>query len=105
MQMVTNGGNTEGLFRAAFMQSGSPISVGDITKGQPYYDALVQKTGCAGTADTLDCLRGVPYQTLQDAINEQPGVLSYQVRNIAVQLGMLTDLSTIGTESGFRPTH
>ena len=29
--MVTNGGNTEGLFRAAFMQSGSPIPIGDIT--------------------------------------------------------------------------
>ena len=25
LQMVTNGGNTEGLFRGAFMQSGGPI--------------------------------------------------------------------------------
>ena len=31
MQMLANGGNTEGLFRAAFMQSGSPLPVGDIT--------------------------------------------------------------------------
>ena len=31
LQMVTNGGNTEGLFRAAFMQSGSPIPTSDIT--------------------------------------------------------------------------
>ena len=31
LQMLTNGGNTEGLFRAAFMQSGSPPPVGDIT--------------------------------------------------------------------------
>ena len=29
--MVTNGGNTEGLFRAAFMQSGSPQPITDIT--------------------------------------------------------------------------
>lgn len=37
LQMVTNGGDTEGLFRAAFMQSGSPSSpvpVGSITDGQ-----------------------------------------------------------------------
>jgi hypothetical protein len=31
LQMVANGGNPEGLFRAAFMQSGSPIPAGDIT--------------------------------------------------------------------------
>ncbi|KAF8264823.1 Alpha/Beta hydrolase protein, partial [Lactarius quietus] len=31
LQMVTNGGNPEGLFRAAFMQSGSPLPTTDIT--------------------------------------------------------------------------
>ncbi len=34
LHMVANDGNNEGLFRAAFMQSGSPIPVGDITNGQ-----------------------------------------------------------------------
>jgi acetylcholinesterase len=29
--MLVNGGNTEGMFRAAFMESGSPLPVGDIT--------------------------------------------------------------------------
>lgn len=95
LQMVTNGGNTEGLFRAAFMQSGSPISFGDITKGQPYYDALVQETGCAGTSDTLACLRAVPYQTLQDAIDEQPGLMSYQVRNTHGRFNLLTKSLTL----------
>ncbi len=32
--MLINGGDTEGLFRGAFMQSGSPIPVGDIEHGQ-----------------------------------------------------------------------
>ena len=31
LQMVTNGGDTEGLFRAAFMESGSPLATSDIT--------------------------------------------------------------------------
>jgi Carboxylesterase family len=31
LHMVTNSGNPDGLFRAAFMQSGSPPSTGDIT--------------------------------------------------------------------------
>jgi hypothetical protein len=32
--MLTNGGNTGGLFRGAFMQSGAPIPIGDISDGQ-----------------------------------------------------------------------
>ena len=77
---MTNGGNPEGLFRAAFMQSGAVTPVGDITHGQPYYDALVAETGCSGANDTLQCLREVPYDTFLNAMNQSPGVLSYQVR-------------------------
>ena len=77
--MVTNGGNTEGLFRGAFMQSGSPIPIGDITNGQGYYDFLVAQTGCSGSSDTLQCLREVPYDTLMGAIIQTPNFMSYQV--------------------------
>ena len=79
LQMLANGGNTEGLFRGAFMQSGAPIPVGDITNGQQYYDAIVKETGCSGAADTLDCLRTVPYGSLKAAINKSPGIFDYQV--------------------------
>jgi acetylcholinesterase len=77
--MVTNEGNTEGLFRGAFMQSGSPIPVGDITHGQKYYDSIVSQTGCAGSSDTLNCLRTVPYSNLKNAMNKSPFIFSYQV--------------------------
>ncbi|KAF8272604.1 hypothetical protein EI94DRAFT_1783500 [Lactarius quietus] len=50
---VTNGGNPEGLFRAAFMQSGSPTPIGDITHGQLYYDFLIENINCSGSSDTL----------------------------------------------------
>ncbi|KAL0960576.1 hypothetical protein HGRIS_005610 [Hohenbuehelia grisea] len=76
--MVANNGNTEGLFRGAFMQSGSPIPVGDIAHGQPYYDFLVADTGCSAAADTLACLRTVPYAKLKAAIDKTPGIFSYQ---------------------------
>ena len=36
--MLVNGGNTEGLFRGAFMESGSPLPLGDITHVGVYYD-------------------------------------------------------------------
>ncbi|EKM49797.1 uncharacterized protein PHACADRAFT_131622 [Phanerochaete carnosa HHB-10118-sp] len=78
LQMLTNGGNAEGLFRGAFMESGSPIPVGDITHGQKYYDALVSETGCSGAADTLQCLRGVPFETLMNAVNQSPSISSPQ---------------------------
>ncbi|KAJ3801933.1 Alpha/Beta hydrolase protein [Lentinula aff. detonsa] len=83
LQMVTNGGNTEGLFRAAFMQSGSPIPVGDITDGQAYYDDLVEATGCSGSDDTLNCLRGVDYSVLKAAVDATPGIFAYQALNLA----------------------
>jgi acetylcholinesterase len=77
--MVANDGNSDGLFRAAFMQSGSPLPVGDITQGQEYYDALVSETGCSSASDTLQCLREVPYETLLGAVNQSPNIFSYQV--------------------------
>ncbi|KAK7025565.1 hypothetical protein VNI00_015918 [Paramarasmius palmivorus] len=83
LQMLANGGDTEGLFRAGFMQSGSPIPVGDIANGQKYYDAIVTETGCSGSADTLQCLREVPYQKLKAAINNSPGIFAYQSLNLA----------------------
>ncbi|KAH9060195.1 Alpha/Beta hydrolase protein [Lactarius vividus] len=69
LQMLASGGNTEGLFRAAFMQSGSPTPIGDITHGQQYYDDLVERTGCSGSSDTLACLRAAPYEKLKAIID------------------------------------
>ncbi|KAN0124160.1 Alpha/Beta hydrolase fold, partial [Lactarius tabidus] len=83
LQMVTNGGDTEGLFRAAFMESGSPIPTSDITAGQPYYDFLVESTGCSGSSDTLACLRAAPYDELKAAMDSTPSVFSYQSVAIA----------------------
>ncbi|KAA1472212.1 carotenoid ester lipase precursor [Dentipellis sp. KUC8613] len=78
LHLLTNGGNTEGLFRAAFMESGSPIPVGDISHGQPYYNDLVQRTGCTGSSDTLECLRQVPYSKLKAAVDKSPSIFAYQ---------------------------
>ena len=79
LHMITNGGDTEGLFRGAFMHSGSPIPVGDITDGQHDYDTLVAETGCSGAADTLQCLREVPFDTLKAAVDKFPNLFSPEV--------------------------
>lgn len=84
--MIANGGNTEGLFRGAFMQSGAPIPVGDITHGQIDYDELVARTKCSVAKDTLQCLRHVPFDTLKDAVDRSPGIFSYNVSAVTIAL-------------------
>ncbi|KAI0318923.1 carotenoid ester lipase precursor [Amylostereum chailletii] len=77
LQMLTNGGDTEGLFRAAFMQSGSPIPLGDIVGAQDTFDSVIAATNCTESSDKLQCLREVPTDTLQAALNA-PGNVSAQ---------------------------
>jgi acetylcholinesterase len=68
--MVADGAKTEKLLRGGFMQSGAQIPVGDITGGQPFYDALVQNTGCSGSSDTLECMRQVSEDVMQAAADK-----------------------------------
>ena len=84
LHMLYNGGNTEGLFRGAFMQSGFPMSVGGLEQGQVSYDFVVQQVGCSKAADTLECLRKAPYDALRDAFLATPGPSSYHVRSISL---------------------
>jgi len=59
-------GNTEGLFRAAILESGSAI--GPPLNGTDWYQAmynnLTASVGCSSANDTLQCLRAVPYETI-----------------------------------------
>lgn len=48
LHMLLNDGNNEGLLRAGWMDSGTPISVGSYTHSQKWCDAAVEKTGCGG---------------------------------------------------------
>ncbi|KAI0373606.1 alpha/beta-hydrolase [Pilatotrama ljubarskyi] len=77
LQMITNGGNNEGLFRGAIMNSGSAPPTGDIELVQSAYDTVVENAGCAGTEDTLECLRNVPTDTLLAASADVPNLFDY----------------------------
>ncbi|CAA7264894.1 unnamed protein product [Cyclocybe aegerita] len=80
LQIFSNGGDNEGLFRAVFMMSGSPLPIGNITKGngQTGYDGLVADTGCSGSNDTLTCLRSLPFPVLKAAVDRTQNLFSYQ---------------------------
>lgn len=77
--MITNGGDTEGLFHGAIMESGSPTPSGDIAdeESQAVYDSIVDATGCTGAEDTLQCLRELPFSVLNDASNNTFGIDSF----------------------------
>jgi len=83
--MLVNKGDQEGLFRGAIMQSGGPIPVGDIERGQAHYDELVKNAGCDKSPDTLECLRTIPYARFKFAIDRSPDFFAYQVKQMTDQ--------------------
>ena len=75
--MVTNRGDTEGLFHGVVMSAGSPLPTGDIEELQPAYDQIVDAVGCGGASDTLACLRQVPAANLTAAAGTLPNLFGY----------------------------
>jgi acetylcholinesterase len=59
-------GNTEGLFRAAIMESGGSVGppLNGTTWYQAMYDNITISTGCNNQNDTLQCLRELPYEVI-----------------------------------------
>ena len=78
-QMITNGGDTEGLFRAGWMESGSALPTRDFSKLQPTFDFIVAETGCSAAHGPLACLREVPAEVITAAMDKTPTFLSFQV--------------------------
>ncbi|KAL4734576.1 Alpha/Beta hydrolase protein [Aspergillus similis] len=68
------------LFRSGIMSSGSivPAEPIDSDRAQAVYDKVVRAGGCAGEADTLECLRGLDYAEFVNAVSAPPGFLSYE---------------------------
>ncbi|KAF2144742.1 uncharacterized protein K452DRAFT_222508 [Aplosporella prunicola CBS 121167] len=70
--LVAYNGRDDKLFRGAVMQSGAPIyfaALNSSTDQQPKYEQLLTAVGCSNATDSLDCLRAVPYEDLNKAIN------------------------------------
>ncbi|PCH36159.1 sterol esterase [Wolfiporia cocos MD-104 SS10] len=83
--MILNGGDNQGLFRGAIMESGSPPALQNYTDAQPYYDALIEHVGCTEELDTLACLRHAPYHKIMAGVNVTPDLASYQSLDLAWQ--------------------
>ncbi|KAF2224644.1 cholinesterase [Elsinoe ampelina] len=65
-------GRDDGLFRAAILESGNPVSyqpLNGVDFYQPIYDNLTKAAGCGNCSDTLACLRDVPLFVLNNILN------------------------------------
>ncbi|CZR61563.1 related to triacylglycerol lipase V precursor [Phialocephala subalpina] len=72
MQLVAYGGRDDKLFRAAIAESGGPTGGSRYltpAQWQPYYDKIANATNCSSAADSLDCLRKVPTNVLNNVLN------------------------------------
>ncbi|KAI0142012.1 lipase 2 [Pestalotiopsis sp. NC0098] len=84
--LMAYGGRDDGLFRQAILESGSSsaVKLTNATQWQPYFDALVEEVQCNGTANVLDCLRELPWETLNAVFNST--VLSVSTPGIGAHI-------------------
>ncbi|KAH7911393.1 sterol esterase [Hygrophoropsis aurantiaca] len=80
LHMVAFDGELGGLFSGAVTQSGFAQPLHYLNESQPIYDEMAAYTNCSAPTNgtSLDCLRAAPYETLLDAVNRIPPLLSYQ---------------------------
>jgi triacylglycerol lipase len=78
-QLTAYGGRDDKLFRGGIMESGGSISAsaGNFTTYQSTYDTLAATVNCADAADSLQCLREVPFETLNSVLNGTDGLSEY----------------------------
>ncbi|KAI0030215.1 carotenoid ester lipase precursor [Vararia minispora EC-137] len=79
-QMLMNNGDTEGLFRAAFAQSGSPVPTSTVEDNQAVMDIFVDAAGCgheSGSPAVFDCLRKLSLEGIRTAMSATPGLFAF----------------------------
>ncbi|OLN97763.1 Lipase 1-like protein 4 [Colletotrichum chlorophyti] len=106
MQLIAYDGKHDNLFRSAILESGSSVArfVG-ADAWQPYFEALLQKTSCADAGDRLNCLRELPWETL-NAIFNGTNPLSVAAPTISAVIDgdfITAQASTLLAEGKFAP--
>lgn len=79
VHLTAYGGRDDKLFRAGIMESGGSITAqpGNYSSFQDDYDDLASKVGCSDVIDSLQCLREVPFEKLNTALNSTDGSSYY----------------------------
>jgi carboxylesterase type B len=72
-------GRDDKLFRGAIMQSGNPINYGPLVDplgNANMFDELTKRTNCANQTSPIKCLRALPAEQLNTAINTTSPILN-----------------------------
>ncbi|RDW79391.1 hypothetical protein BP6252_04029 [Coleophoma cylindrospora] len=78
--LIAYGGRDDNLFRAVMAESGSPqqyARYNSIANTQASYDLVTSLTGCNTTSDSIQCLRDLPFETLNEVFNTTSNDIFY----------------------------
>ncbi|GAA86600.1 liver carboxylesterase [Aspergillus luchuensis IFO 4308] len=84
--LVAYGGRDDGIFRAAISESGAPSVYQRYPTPddwQPYYDGIVNASGCSSATDTLACLRTIPTDTLHSIFDNTSIVPEHSISGLS----------------------
>ncbi|ORY15162.1 Alpha/Beta hydrolase protein [Clohesyomyces aquaticus] len=73
MHLTAYGGRDDEIFSGAIMQSGNPINYGTFEYNKSALQTAASQLGCGNATSKLDCLRTVPFSTLNGFINSTAG--------------------------------
>lgn len=65
------GEGATGLFRGAMALSGGPVMVESAERAQPFFDHMVEKTGCANSPNRISCLKVANFEDIMASVNEE----------------------------------
>lgn len=69
--MLWDGGDTQGLFRAAIAMSGGGVAVDGPERQQAAFDHMVETAGCTQASDKIQCLKEAKYEDIMTAVNQE----------------------------------
>ncbi|KAJ0347526.1 hypothetical protein COL154_009607 [Colletotrichum chrysophilum] len=59
------------LFRGAMALSGGPVMVESAERAQPFFDNMVERTGCTNATDKIACLKVADFDDIMASVNDE----------------------------------
>ncbi|EMD60834.1 hypothetical protein COCSADRAFT_192686 [Bipolaris sorokiniana ND90Pr] len=104
IHLTAYGGRDDHLFRAAIMQSGSPINYGSLldpaVSSAAKYDELTRRTNCNVATSPLECLRSLPTEQLNAAINISSPILNVTDFRPSLDYDLIQKPTSLQLEAG-----
>ncbi|KAK0376902.1 carotenoid ester lipase [Colletotrichum limetticola] len=94
------------LFRGAMALSSGPVMVESAERAQPFFDHMVERTGCADASDKIACLKVTDFDDIIASVNEEgmPGkmasvpLITGDMRDEGTLFSLLAQLETLSDE-------